>query len=199
WKAPGTPSPRPWPGSGWDPARWSRAATRRSTRGAAKADLPFCCRKGPPTWLPAMPPSLPPVMVEARRWSVAPIEVRTVEQRRYEIRPVDSDDFRHLRLLEQEIWSGDAAGMLCPYYLRLCTEFYSDWCFIAMDGERPVGYVLNFPKGKVNYCATLAVHPDYHKTRVNYLLIRAMVKKLIEEEMEECRFLVEPGNRDARS
>jgi ribosomal protein S18 acetylase RimI-like enzyme len=130
---------------------------------------------------------------------MAPIEARTAEQRRYEIRPVDSDDFQHLRLLEQEIWSGDAAGMLCPYYLRLCTEFYSDWCFIAMDGERPVGYVLNFPKGKVNYCATLAVHPDYHKTRVNYLLIRAMVKKLIEEEMEECRFLVEPDNRDARS
>jgi ribosomal protein S18 acetylase RimI-like enzyme len=68
-----------------------------------------------------------------------------------------------------------------------------------MEGDRPVGYVLNFPKGKVNYCATLAVHPDYQKTRVNYLLIRAMVKKLILEGTEECRFLVEPDNHDARS
>jgi ribosomal protein S18 acetylase RimI-like enzyme len=130
---------------------------------------------------------------------MAPIEMQTAEQPRYEVRPVGTDDFRHLRRLEQEIWIGDAAGMLCPHYLRLCTDFYSDWCFIAMDGERPVGYVLNFPRGKVNYCATLAVHPEYHKTRVNYLLIRAMVKKLILEDMDECRFLVEPDNRDARS
>jgi hypothetical protein len=130
---------------------------------------------------------------------MALIEVQTVDQPRYEVRPVGTGDFRHLRRLEQEIWSGDTAGMLCPHYLRLCTDFYSDWCFLAMDGERPVGYVLNFPRAKVNYCATLAVHPEYHKTRVNYLLIRAMVKKLILEDMDECRFLVEPDNRDARS
>lgn len=122
-----------------------------------------------------------------------------VQRPLYVVRPVDSGDFEHLRRLEQEIWADDGAGMLCPHYLRLCTELYSDWCFIAMDGDRPVGYVLNFPNGKVNYCATLAVHPQYQKTRVNYLLIRAMVKKLIEASIEECRFLVEPDNRDARS
>jgi ribosomal protein S18 acetylase RimI-like enzyme len=43
------------------------------------------------------------------------------------------------------------------------------------------------------------VHPDYQKTRVNYLLIRAMVRKLFEEGMEECRFLVEPDNHEARA
>ena len=122
-----------------------------------------------------------------------------VDSQRYTIRPLTSEDFYHLQELEQRIWSGDATGTLCPYYLRLCTEMYADWCFIAMDGERPVGYVLNFPNGKVAYCATLAVLPQYHKTRVNYLLIRAMVRKLLEERMEECRFLVEPDNRDARS
>lgn len=131
------------------------------------------------------------------------IQMREVEtssdQPRYEVRPLGSADYAHLRRLEAEIWGGDAIGELCPYYLRLCTDFYSDWCFLAMDGDRPAGYVLNFPKGKVNYCATLAVHPDYQKTRVNYLLIRAMVKKLFEEGMEECRFLVEPDNHDARS
>jgi len=108
-------------------------------------------------------------------------------------------DYRNLQRLESEIWSGDATGQLCPHYLRLCTELYGDWCFVALEGERPVGYVLNFPKGRTAYCATLAVHRDYQKSRVNYLLIRAMVKKLIEEEVEECRFLVEPGNQDARS
>jgi len=130
---------------------------------------------------------------------MVPIEIQAPAQPRYEIRPLGPGDFAHLQRLEQEIWSADGAGMLCPHYLRLCTDFYSEWCFLALDGDRPVGYVLNFPRGRVNYCATLAVHPEYHKTRVNYLLIRAMVKKLLEEDMAECRFLVEPDNRDARS
>ena len=130
---------------------------------------------------------------------MSPIALQPAEGPRYSVRPLTSGDYRNLQRLESEIWSGDAAGQLCPYYLRLCTEMYGDWCFVALEGERPVGYVLNFPKGRTAYCATLAVHPDYQKSRVNYLLIRAMVKKLIEEEVEECRFLVEPDNQDARS
>ena len=130
---------------------------------------------------------------------MSPIQLQPAEGPRYVVRPLTSDDYRNLQRLESEIWSGDATGQLCPYYLRLCTEMYGDWCFVALEGDRPVGYVLNFPKGKSAYCATLAVHPDYQKTRVNYLLIRAMVKKLIEEDVDECRFLVEPDNQDARS
>ncbi|HET8715105.1 MAG TPA: GNAT family N-acetyltransferase [Holophagaceae bacterium] len=124
---------------------------------------------------------------------------QTPEGSRYTVRPLSSADFRHLRRLEAEIWGEDATGELCAYYLRLCTEIFPDWCFLAFDGERPVGYALNFANGKVAYCATLAVHPDYQKTRVNYLLIRETVKKLLAEDMEQCRFLVEPGNDDARS
>jgi len=120
-------------------------------------------------------------------------------QTRSEIRPFRPDDFHHLGQLERDIWGQDEVGELCPYYQRLCTDFYSDWCFIAMDGDRPAGYVLNFPNGKSVYCATLAVHPDYQKSRVNYLLIRAMVKKILLEDMDECRFLVEPHNHEARA
>jgi ribosomal protein S18 acetylase RimI-like enzyme len=127
------------------------------------------------------------------------VQLENKEGSRYLVRDLRSDDYPHLRRLEAEIWGGDAAGQLCPYYLRLCTEMFGDWCFLAFDGARPVGYVLNFCKGRSVYCATLAVHPDYQKSRVNYLLIRAMVKKLIEADMDECRFLVEPGNQDARS
>ena len=116
---------------------------------------------------------------------MSPIELQAPEGPRYAVRPLTSADYRHLRRLESEIWGGDATGQLCPYYLRLCTEMYGDWCFLAMEGDRPVGYVLNFVKGKTAYCATLAVHPEYQKTRVNYLLIRAMVKKLVEEECQQ--------------
>lgn len=118
---------------------------------------------------------------------------------RYHIRPLTPDDFPALRQLESEVFGQDQAGELCPHYLRLCTDLYADWCFLALDGMRPVGYVLNFPNGKTVYCATLAVHPEFQKTRVNYLLIRAMVRKLLEEGTTTCRFLVAPENHDARS
>ena len=131
------------------------------------------------------------------------MSIETVTQHpegaRYSVRPLRSSDFAHLRRLESEIWSGDGAGELCPHYLRLCTELYRDWCFLAMDGDRPVGYVLNFVQGTTVYCATLAVHPEYQKGRVNYLLIRAMVSKLLNENVDECRFLVEPHNHEARA
>ena len=133
---------------------------------------------------------------------MAPIQLQetpTSDTSRFRVRPLESEDFHALQLLERELWSQDPTGVLCPHYLRLCTEMYADWCFIAWEGEKAVGYVLNFPKGKINYCATLAVLPSYQKTRVNYLLLRAMVKKLLEEDIQECRFLVEPGNHDARS
>ncbi len=126
-------------------------------------------------------------------------DTKNAEGSRYTVRPLVSDDFWALKILESEVFAADSAGELCPHYLRLCTELYTDWCFIALDGDRPVGYVLNFPNGSVAYCATLAVHPEYHKTRVNYLLLRAMVKKLLESNIQECRFLVEPDNQDARS
>ncbi len=124
--------------------------------------------------------------------------VQPVVKSRFVLRPLKSEDFHHLQQLEEAIWASDSSGQLCPYYLRLCTEFYAEWCFIAFADGKPVGYVLNFPKGKINYCATLAVLPEFQKTRVSYLLIRAMVSKLLEEDMEECRFLVEPENTDAR-
>ncbi len=134
---------------------------------------------------------------------MAPIQLQespnTTDTSRFVVRPLESADFAHLQELERQLWAGDATGTLCPHYLRLCTEMYADWCFLALEGEKAVGYVLNFPKGRVNYCATLAVLPHYQKTRVNYLLIRAMVRKLLEEQVQECRFLVEPDNHDARS
>lgn len=117
----------------------------------------------------------------------------------YVVRSLVSGDYAHLVRLEAEIFSGDGAGQLCPHYLRLCTEIYPEWSFLALDGDRPVGYVLNFPNGKSCYCATLAVHADYRKSRVNYLLIRAMVRKVLLEDMDACRFLVAPDNHDARS
>lgn len=117
---------------------------------------------------------------------------------RYMVRVLEPGDFRHLQRLEREIRGQDAEEQACPFCLRLCTEHYPDWCFLAFEDDRPVGYVLNFPREKVNYCAALAVHPDFRKSAASRLLIRAMVVKLLREGMEECRFLVEPGDRKIR-
>ena len=118
----------------------------------------------------------------------APLEIQSP---RYLVRPLDSDDFWHLRRLENEIWGGDATGQLCPYYLRLCTEIYPEWCFIALDGERP-GYVLNFPNSKY-----LPRHaggaPRYQKSKVNYLCPRH-AGKLVQEDM----VMPLPGEPDNR-
>jgi len=131
------------------------------------------------------------------------MSIETVTQHpegaRYTVRPLSSADYTHLRRLEAEIWSGDGAGELCPHYLRLRPEPYRDWCLRAVDGEPPVGYDLNSVPGATVSRRPPPVHPEYQKGRVNYLLIRAMVAKLLNENVEECRFLVEPGNDDARS
>lgn len=119
-------------------------------------------------------------------------------QGRYLVRSIGPADFGHLQRLEQEIWGHDAAGQLCPHYLRLCTDVFPEWSFLALEEDRPVAYVLNFPKGRTAFCATLAVHPDHQKGKASYLLIRAMICKLLEEDIEECRFLVEPDNQEAR-
>ncbi len=135
--------------------------------------------------------------MDVRELETLPNPARETE--RFTVRALAPADYPHLQELEREIWGGDGTGMLCAYYLRLCTDFYADWCFLALDGGRPVGYVLNFPNGRTAYCATLAVLEPYRKTRVNYLLIRAMMRKLVAEDMEECRFLVTPDNHEARS
>lgn len=120
-------------------------------------------------------------------------------QGRYTVRCLTPEDYWTLRDLEGEIFGDEPAGALCPHYLRLCTDHYGAWCFLVLDGETPAGYVLNFPCGKTNYCATLAVRPAYRKSRVNYLLVRATVQKLLREGMRACRFLVAPENAEARS
>lgn len=116
----------------------------------------------------------------------------------YTVRPLTQEDFLRLYRLEQEIWGARGEDMLCPFYLRLCIEQFGDICFLALDGERPVGYVLNILRQSTVYCATLAVHPNYQRTRVTYLLVSAMVKRLDELDVNECWFTVSPNNHAAR-
>src|SRR5882672_7847517 len=63
------------------------------------------------------------------------------------IRTLVTDDFAALATLENDVFAAMGETVLCPHYLRLCTEIFSDSCFLALDGERPVGYLLSFVRG----------------------------------------------------
>jgi ribosomal protein S18 acetylase RimI-like enzyme len=116
----------------------------------------------------------------------------------YTIRTLATDDFTALATLESEVFGAMGEAVLCPHYLRLCTEVFSDSCFIALDGERPVGYLLSFVRGREAFCTTLAVIPEYQRTRVTMQLIGAFVSHVI-DRVDACWFTVKEDNAPARA
>ncbi len=117
---------------------------------------------------------------------------------RYQVRPLCSRDFEGLQTLEATVFGAAGDDVLCPHYLRLCTEFYGDTCFIALADGRPVGYLLCFVRDRDAYCTTLAVCTEFQRTRVTPLLLAAFVRAVI-DKVDTCWFTVKPDNAAARS
>ena len=117
---------------------------------------------------------------------------------RYTIRNLSSEDFAALAALEQNVFGAMGEAVLCPHYLRLCTEIFQESCFVAFDGGRPVGYLLSFVRGREAYCTTLAVIPEYQKTRVTVYLLGAFVRHII-DRVDACWFTVKEDNVSARA
>lgn len=117
---------------------------------------------------------------------------------RYQVRPLCSRDFEALSQLEADVFGAAGDGVLCPHYLRLCTEFYGDTCFIALADGRPVGYLLCFVRDRDAYCTTLAVTTEFQRTRVTPLLLAAFVRAVI-DKVDTCWFTVKPDNAAARA
>ena len=116
----------------------------------------------------------------------------------YTIRTLVTDDFVALARLENDVFAAMGEAVLCPHYLRLCTEIFSESCFLALDGERPVGYLLSFVRGHEAFCTTLAVIPEYQRTRVTVQLIGAFVRHII-DRVDVCWFTVKEDNAPARA
>jgi len=114
------------------------------------------------------------------------------------IRSLTSDDFATLATLETTVFGAMGEAVLCPHYLRLCTEIFRESCFIACDGDRPVGYLLAFVNGREVHCTTLAVIPEYQRGRATVQLIGAFVRHII-DRVDACWFTVKEDNAPARA
>ena len=117
---------------------------------------------------------------------------------RYQVRDLCSADFTSIMSLETQLFRDDPQGVLGPYYVRLCCDFFGKTCFVALADNVPVGYLLSFQRGREVICTTLGVLPHVSGTRVVPMLVRAFVQS-IADRADVCWFTVTEDNKAARA
>jgi ribosomal protein S18 acetylase RimI-like enzyme len=117
---------------------------------------------------------------------------------RWEIRPLEANDFPTLMQLEEQVFGASGESVLGPYYVRLCCEFFGGTCFLALVDGKAAGYVLCFIRDREAYCTTLAVTPEHQGSRVAIRLVRTLIGA-IANRVDSCWFTVKEDNGAARA
>lgn len=117
---------------------------------------------------------------------------------RYHVRTITRDDFSTLMGLENKLFGADHGGVLGPYYVRLCCEFFPETCLVVEVDGNAVGYVLSFVRDREAYCTTLAMLPEFQGSRATHALLRGFVAS-IADRVDTCWFTVEESNKAARA
>jgi ribosomal protein S18 acetylase RimI-like enzyme len=116
----------------------------------------------------------------------------------YDVAALSPRDFDAVMSLEERLFGAKGEKTLGPFYVRLCCDFYGDTSFLARAAGEPVGYVLSFVRDREAYCSTLAIVPEFQRTRVVHYLIQAFIKT-IAYRVDTVWFTVSAGNADARA
>ncbi len=114
------------------------------------------------------------------------------------VRALNSADFATLMRMEEEVFGATGESTLGPYYVRLCCEFFASTCFLAEIDGAAVGYLLSFLNGNEAYCTTLAVVPQWRRSRVTLELLRAFMRRIV-DRVDNCWFTVSEDNTAARA
>jgi ribosomal protein S18 acetylase RimI-like enzyme len=116
----------------------------------------------------------------------------------YDVHPLTPHDFGPLMRLEERLFGAKGEKTLGPFYVRLCCDFYGETSFLARAEGEPVGYLLSFVHGREAYCSTLAIVPEFQRTRVVHYLIKAFIKA-IAYRVDTLWFTVSEENEEARA
>jgi ribosomal protein S18 acetylase RimI-like enzyme len=116
----------------------------------------------------------------------------------YRVAALLPDDFDALMSLEEKLFGVKGDKTLGPFYVRLCCDFYGETSFLARADGEPVGYILSFIRDREAYCSTLAILPDFQRTRVVHYLIQAFIRA-IAYRVDTLWFTVSEDNADARA
>jgi ribosomal protein S18 acetylase RimI-like enzyme len=116
----------------------------------------------------------------------------------YSTRNIRSSDFSLLTQLEEAMFATTREGVLGPFYVRLCCDFFQESCFLLEADGEPAGYLLSFAKKREVYCTTLALLPKYQGTRAIVALLKPFVSS-IQDDVDTCWFTVEADNQVARA
>ncbi len=116
----------------------------------------------------------------------------------YSTRTITGDDFTALMELEDRLFGGCEDGVLGPYYIRLCCDFFADTCFVIEADGAAVGYLLAFVRDRQAYCTSLGLLSEHQGTRALVGLLAAFVDAIL-GRVDTCWFTVEADNRATRS